>query len=76
MSNYSLEVNRNHLDQTRITDLPEPQLEKGQAIVRVDQFAITANNITYGVTGDMIGYCSFSRPKVAGDEFLSGARAR
>ena len=56
MSTYSLEVNRNHLDQTRITDLPEPQPEKSQAVIRVDQFAITANNITYGVTGDMIGY--------------------
>ena len=52
-------MNRNHLDQTRITDLPEPQPEKGQAVIRVDQFAITANNITYGVTGDMIGYWQF-----------------
>ena len=56
MSNYSLEVNRNHLDQTRITDLPEPRPKKSQAVIRVDQFAITANNITYGVAGDMIGY--------------------
>jgi hypothetical protein len=31
----------------------------GQVVVRVLQFALTANNITYGVAGDTIGYWKF-----------------
>ena len=59
MSNYSFEVDRHQLKLSRITDLPEPEPDQGQAVIRVDQFAITANNITYGVAGDMIGYWRF-----------------
>src|SRR4051794_20002256 len=31
-------------------------LEDGEARLRVERFALTANNITYGVTGDALGY--------------------
>lgn len=59
MSDYCLEVSRTHLDQTRITELPAPEPAAGEAVLRIDQFAITANNITYGVAGDIIGYWQF-----------------
>ena len=59
MPNYSFEVDRHQLNQTRITDLPEPEPQSGQAVIRVDQFAVTANNITYGIAGDLIGYWRF-----------------
>ena len=59
MSNYSFEVDRHQLKQSRIIELPEPEPDQGQAVISVDQFAITANNITYGVAGDMIGYWRF-----------------
>lgn len=34
---------------------PEP----GEVLIRIDHFALTANNITYGVAGDSIGYWQF-----------------
>lgn len=36
-------------------DGPEP----GEVLIQVDHFALTANNITYGVAGDSIGYWQF-----------------
>ena len=38
--------------------LPEP-LGPGQVRFRVDRFALTANNVTYALTGDMLGYWTF-----------------
>lgn len=35
------------------------ELAPGQVLVRVDRFAFTANNITYGAVGDSLGYWSF-----------------
>lgn len=62
MSHYSFEVNRSDLGTTRTVDLPSPdtlELGTGEAVLCVDKFALTANNITYGVAGDMIGYWQF-----------------
>ena len=38
-------------------DIPGP--ESGEVLIRIDHFALTANNITYGVAGDSIGYWQF-----------------
>jgi NADPH:quinone reductase-like Zn-dependent oxidoreductase len=35
------------------------ELAPGQILVRIDHFALTANNITYGAVGDQLGYWSF-----------------
>ena len=59
MANYIFEVDRDHLNQTRISDLPDPEPRSGQAVIQIDQFAVTANNITYGIAGDIIGYWQF-----------------
>ena len=62
MSSYSHEVDQTDLGTTRIVDIPpvsEVTLEAGAALLRVDSFALTANNITYGVAGDIIGYWQF-----------------
>jgi hypothetical protein len=37
----------------------ESTLDPGQVLVRIDRFAFTANNVTYGAVGDMIGYWRF-----------------
>ena len=34
-------------------------LASGEVLVRIDRFALTANNVTYGAVGDMIGYWRF-----------------
>ena len=36
-----------------------PQLTEEQALLRVDRFGLTSNNVTYGVAGDLLGYWGF-----------------
>jgi hypothetical protein len=55
-------VNRTDLRQTAFVpgrDTLDSNLDAGRALLRVDRFAFTANNVTYGAVGDMIGYWSF-----------------
>ncbi|HVO26383.1 MAG TPA: DUF2855 family protein [Candidatus Margulisiibacteriota bacterium] len=55
-------VNRSDLRQTAFVpgrDSADSQLAPGQVLLRVDRFAFTANNVTYGAVGDMIGYWNF-----------------
>jgi len=50
-------VDRTDWHQTKFVEGPEPgDLSPGQVRLRVDRFAFTANNITYAVAGDMLGY--------------------
>lgn len=37
----------------------ESELQTGQVLFRVDRFAFTANNISYALAGDMLGYWRF-----------------
>ena len=56
---YCLEVVKQGLARSRVTPLQAIEdyaLADGEAMIRVDRFGLTANNITYGVAGDMIGY--------------------
>lgn len=55
----TLEVLRNDLSQSRLTQRECPDLQTGEILCRVDRFALTANNITYGVVGEKIGYWQF-----------------
>ena len=54
-----LQVRRNRLDDVRVASHAAPALADGQVLFAVDKFALTANNITYGVVGDMLGYWKF-----------------
>jgi hypothetical protein len=38
---------------------PDSPLEPGEILVHITRFALTANNITYGAVGEMIGYWTF-----------------
>ncbi len=62
-----LQVLRAELPTSRLVEAPEPTLTGGQVLARVERFAFTANNITYGAAGDQIGYWRFF-PPVAGDD--------
>ena len=57
------QIRRDDLTKTRIVnsgDSPEEfDLAAGEILVKVDSFAFTANNITYGAMGDQIGYWQF-----------------
>ena len=58
-SNIHFEVDRTNHAKTRLhkTDLTE--LPSGSVRLRVDRFALTANTVTYAVTGDLLGYWDF-----------------
>ena len=59
-----LEVRRGDLRATRIVDGGDPgdRVADGEALLRIDRFALTANNVTYGVMGDTLGYWQFFPP--------------
>jgi hypothetical protein len=52
----TIETNRSNLSETRVVPDPHVELESGQCRLRIDHFALTTNNITYGVFGDMLRY--------------------
>jgi Protein of unknown function (DUF2855) len=52
-------VKRDDLRETRIAESAPPELEPGQALLRVDSFGLTANNITYAVMGEAMSYWDF-----------------
>ncbi len=54
-----LEARRDDLRTTRTVQEPLPQLQAGQALLAIDQFGLTANNVTYGATGETLGYWGF-----------------
>jgi NADPH:quinone reductase-like Zn-dependent oxidoreductase len=52
-------VKRDDLRECRVSDSVPPELESGQALLRVDTFGLTANNITYAVFGEAMSYWDF-----------------
>ncbi len=55
-------VRRDDLAQCRTVMAPPPRadaLADGEILCQVDQFAFTANNVTYAIAGDTIGYWTF-----------------
>lgn len=52
-------VNKQDISQTKLIDTPAEALQDGEVRLKIDRFALTANNITYAVAGDMIGYWKF-----------------
>ena len=59
---WRFEVDRTDIGNTALTDAPAPDdivLEEGQALLAIERFSLTANNITYGRAGDRLGYWGF-----------------
>ena len=55
----AFEVRKDKLAETRIAAAPAPALKDGEVLAKVERFAFTANNVTYGVVGERIGYWKF-----------------
>jgi hypothetical protein len=53
------ELHRNDLHETRFRHDDAPSPNEGQALLRVDSFGLTSNNITYAVFGDAMKYWDF-----------------
>src|SRR5262245_46129190 len=52
-------VRRDDLRTTRVEDPHEPELQDGEARLRIERFGFTANNVTYGAFGEQMGYWRF-----------------
>lgn len=59
MSDWDLLIERKDLRHTELRDFQAPALADGEVRLKVERFAITANNITYGLIGDAFGYWKF-----------------
>ena len=66
MTTTQFQVRKRELPTARVVTLPDAPLADGEVRVRVEQFAYTANNITYAAFGDAMSYWQFFR--VSGDD--------
>jgi len=64
----TLLVNRSDFSDVALVNTNDADLADGFIRVAIGPWALTANNITYMVTGDMIGYWKFFEPKDYGIE--------
>ncbi|MBC7956350.1 MAG: DUF2855 family protein [Cytophagales bacterium] len=57
----TLQTDKTELNRTRISTAPLAALKPGEALLRIDRLAVTANNITYAAFGDVphLRYWSF-----------------
>jgi hypothetical protein len=56
---WTLAVARDDLARTTLLEAPLPDLEDGEALLRVDRVGLTANNVTYAVLGESFRYWEF-----------------
>ena len=56
---HSVHVNRDNLTEAKTVELPKMDLPDGAVRLKVQSFAVTANNVTYAVAGDRFGYWNF-----------------
>jgi len=56
---WDLLVDRGDLSRTTVVEVPPPEPDDGQALLRVDRVGMTANNVTYAVFGDTMKYWDF-----------------
>jgi hypothetical protein len=52
-------VDRKDYRNTRIVSAPLPALREGEVLVAIDRFGLTSNNVSYALSGDMIGYWGY-----------------
>jgi hypothetical protein len=55
----TLEVRRDDPAVARLLEEPLPEPADGEALLRVERFGLSANNITYAALGDQLGYWRF-----------------
>ena len=52
-------VKHDDLRECRVVEGPAPEVAPGQALLRVDSFGLTSNNVTYAVFGEAMNYWDF-----------------
>lgn len=56
---WDLLVDRGDLSRATVVEVPPPEPDDGQVLLRVDRVGMTANNVTYAVFGDTMKYWDF-----------------
>jgi len=56
---WSLAVARDDLSRTRLLPGTVPEVDEGEALLRVDRVGVTANNVTYALLGESFRYWDF-----------------
>lgn len=59
ISRWTVVVDRDDLTKTEVLHDEPPALSDGEVLLQVHRVGLTANNVTYGVIGEMIGYWRF-----------------
>lgn len=54
-----LQLRRDALTESRLVELPQPELAQGEVLLAIDRFALTANNVSYALSGATIGYWGY-----------------
>ena len=54
-----VQVRRSAFSEARTVSTEIPELAEGEILLAIDKFAMTANNVSYALSGDMIGYWKF-----------------
>lgn len=55
MTNWAIDIDRDDVREARVVEGAPPAIGEGQVLVSVDEYAMTANNITYAVFGKPAG---------------------
>ncbi len=55
----AIHVDKTDLTKVRIADVPQPPLADQGLRLRIESFAVTSNNVTYAVIGDLFKYWNF-----------------
>jgi Protein of unknown function (DUF2855) len=55
----TVEVRRDAIAQTRVVTEAEPRPADGEALLRIERFTLSANNVTYARVGEEFGYWRF-----------------
>lgn len=56
---YNFIVNKSQLRETELEQTTLTEIVDGEVLLEIERFALTSNNITYGVAGDMLNYWQF-----------------
>ena len=59
MITTELWVDMTNLRNTKVVQTEAPELSEGDILVAIEKFAITANNVGYAVSGNIIGYWKY-----------------
>ena len=59
MAGWDVVIDKADLRRAEVRPAPDAPLADGEARLAVESFALTANNITYGVIGEQFGYWKF-----------------